>query len=269
MFEYNKLKNIANVVDCYLENGFYYVKLDKTVFYPEGGGQLPDKGFINGVEVLDVQKLENGIYHKLLKPLEGRVECEVDQNVRFNHSLMHSAQHLLSGVFEQDNIGSGSFYMREDHFVIDIFRSLTREELDSYEMQINEKILAGLDIIERQYDDSKDKDLDVSDIKSDKIRVIEIKDVDICACGGTHLSNTKDIKYLKIVKSKVVKDKTRITVFPGNFGIQYVNNYFNNYAKLITIVKQPEADVLEFVEKKLKENKKLAKELKKLLKDGK
>ncbi len=263
MFVYNTLNLTTKVINIEKQDDFYFVELENTPFYPESGGQLADKGYINDVTVLDVVKREKTILHKVASIVEGEVVCNVCEKTRYNHSLIHSAQHLLSAVFESDGIDTGSFYMRDDHFVIDLYTNIDRNTLDEYEKKINSYIIKGLKIFDRLYDEKLDSEIDVSYIDSPNIRLVIIDGLEKNPCGGTHVNSTSEIKYMKIVKFKASKDSTRITVFPGNHGIDYVNKYFNNYCDIINLVRQPEEEVYNLLEKKLKENKKMSKEIKK------
>lgn len=130
---YEKLEITSNVLKCYEHNNEIYVVLDNSPFYPEGGGQKCDLGKIGEATVLDVFKHDGEIVHKVDQKVVGEVLCSVDESIRLRHSLLHSAQHLLSAVFERGGYDTTSFAMKDDHFTIDITSKVSREVIDQYE----------------------------------------------------------------------------------------------------------------------------------------
>ena len=88
----------ALVTDCREENGMYAAALDKTVLFPTGGGQLCDKGTINGEEVMDVSETDGTVWHRLEKPLEpgSLVQVELDALYRMDNSQQHTGEHIMS-----------------------------------------------------------------------------------------------------------------------------------------------------------------------------
>ena len=123
----------AIVVSCEkLEKG-YKVVLNKTAFFPEGGGQKADVGYIGDAFILDVQETPDGIIHyseNEVKPGE-KYTCTIDWDVRFSRMQQHSGEHIISGVvhsvYGYDNVG---FHMDEDYITIDFNGELNRQQLD-------------------------------------------------------------------------------------------------------------------------------------------
>ena len=133
----------ADVVSCEEKDGFFFVVLDKTAFFPEGGGQAPDKGIINGINVLDVQEKDGIIYHKTEKGLNinETVNCEIDWEVRFSRMQSHAGEHIVSGVvhslFGYDNVG---FHMSEKTMTVDFSGPLTAEDIAKVELESNKAV---------------------------------------------------------------------------------------------------------------------------------
>ncbi len=267
MFINNKLSLKSKVVESFVFEDKHYVILEETPFYPESGGQLCDLGTINHVEVVNVFYRNGFIWHEVCEPITGEAICLVDNKRRKRHCLLHTAQHLLSAVFEKYGVGSNSFYMRDDYFVIDVEDVYNREQLNCFEKEINSYILANLKVVTRTYDSLFDKEFEVGHFKDNtEIRLVIIEGLDKCLCGGTHVDSLKELQYLKITKHKVLKTKTRLEVYVGNAAYDHVNHFFDSYNKIINLVKVQEIDVYPLIERKLKQNKKLTKELKKLQK---
>lgn len=266
MFIYDKMSNEADVIECYEHNDSIYAILSETVFYPEGGGQISDIGLIGDASVLSVFKYDNKIVHEIDQKVSGRVVCSVDEKYRYKNSRLHSAQHLLSAVFEANGYDTTSFSMKANSFTIDIVKKVSREEIDENENQINQLIRKQLPIKSRSYEPSIDSDVDVSGYEFDisDIRIVEIEGLEKNVCGGTHVSNTSEIEYLKVIGFKYSGEKTRIDVLIGDDAINYVNECFNEYNKIVKLINQNKLDSYTYIENKLKENKKLAKQVSKL-----
>ena len=107
----------ANVLECTDWKGKPALVLDRTAFYPEGGGQPADHGTIDGIAVLDVHEKDGVVFHIVEKPVENveNVTCKLDWNRRFDHMQQHSGEHIISGIlcemFQCDNVG---FHMGTD-----------------------------------------------------------------------------------------------------------------------------------------------------------
>ena len=121
----------------------YKIVLDKTAFFPEGGGQTADTGYIDGVRVLDVQTENGVIYHYLEQDIpEGKeVECKLDWGKRFDKMQNHSGEHIISGIvhslFGYDNVG---FHLSDTEMTMDFGGMLSFEDLRRVEKLANEVI---------------------------------------------------------------------------------------------------------------------------------
>jgi alanyl-tRNA synthetase len=196
------------------EDGLY-VLLEETAFYPHGGGQPCDLGAIQGIPVLDVISEEELVLHKLERlPNEESVTCQIDWNRRFDHMQQHSGQHLLSAVcLEKHNFMTLSFHLGEDYCTIDIEVSeLSSDQLYSIEREVNRQIYLNHNIL--SYFVTGEEVAQLKLVKQPKvtenIRIVEIKDVEYNACGGTHVSSTGEIGIIKLLKAEKIKGNTRI-----------------------------------------------------------
>ncbi len=225
----------ANVISCEEKDGFYYVVLDKTAFFPEGGGQAPDKGTINGANVLDVQEKDGIVFHKTEKPFETGeiVSCELDWELRFSRMQSHSGEHIVSGVvhslFGYDNVG---FHMSEKTMTVDFSGPLTAEDIARVELESNKAVYRNAKIVASY--PTKDE-LEAIDYRSkiearDGIRLITIEGIDCCACCAPHPAYTGEIGVIKIIDSCPHKKGTRIEMVAGV-------NAFLDYSALHSSVK--------------------------------
>jgi alanyl-tRNA synthetase len=171
--------------------------LDRTAFYPASGGQPHDLGSINGVRVLGVEEDEQErIVHTMAAPvLDEAVDCRVDWERRFDHMQQHSGQHLLSAVIiECCNIPTISFHLGEDAATIDITAStLSADDVARIELRANQVIAENRAITTEYRDASEQSGLRVPSSRQGTLRVIRVENLDVIACGGTHVHRTGEI----------------------------------------------------------------------------
>ena len=225
----------ATVVSCEEKDGFFFVVLDKTAFFPEGGGQAPDKGTINGINVLDVQEKDGIVYHKTAEYFEKgeKVNCELDWELRFERMQSHAGEHIVSGVvhslFGYDNVG---FHMSEKTMTVDFSGPLTAEDIARVEFESNKAIYKNAPITASY---PTKEELINTEYRSkieprDGIRLITIGGVDCCACCAPHPAFTGEIGIIKIIDFCPHKGGTRIEMVAGI-------NAFLDYSALHTSVK--------------------------------
>ena len=207
----------ARVVSCQPGKHGYDVVLDRTCFYPEGGGQPGDTGVLSGVRVTDTHERGGEIVHFCEQPLsEGQsVEGRIDYARRFEFMQLHSGEHILSGVihrrFGYENVG---FHMGADFVTIDFSGLLTQEDLSAVEAEANEWVWKNVPI-EITYPDAEA--LKAIPYRSKKeltgqVRIVTIPGADICACCGTHVSSTGEIGLIKIFSCVKFHDGVRLEI---------------------------------------------------------
>ena len=219
----------ATVVSCTETDGGFLVVLDKTAFFPEGGGQDADKGVINDIEVLDVQIKDDIIYHKLEKAFEigSTVDCSIDWDTRFSRMQNHTGEHIVSGVihrtFGYNNVG---FHMNDTLVTFDVDGPLTDDDIKLVEKKANEAIYANNSIKaiyptpeELPNYDYRSK-LDITE----GVRLIEIENTDLCACCAPHVTRTGEVGIIKITSYIPYKKGTRIEMICGALAL---NDYIN------------------------------------------
>lgn len=201
----------ARIVDRLEESGRPAVILDRTAFYPEGGGQPADRGVLNRVEVVDVQSREadDEVLHVLSAPLaEEAVTGVVDHTRRFDLMQQHTGQHILSQAFlHTASAETIAFHLNPDPsegaLTIDLDRTgLTPAEIDRAEEFANTIVYENRPVIGRFVNDEELQALPLrKPPKVDKaIRIVEVQGFDWSPCGGTHVSRTGEVGMIKIVK---------------------------------------------------------------------
>lgn len=268
------IKNFtATVVSCTETDGGFLVVLDKTAFFPEGGGQDADKGEINGLKVLDVQIKNDVIYHKIEKALNigATVECSIDWATRFSRMQNHTGEHIVSGVihrtFGYNNVG---FHMNDTLVTLDVDGPLNEEQIREVEQKSNQAIYNNKTIkaIYPTAEELPDYDYRSKLDITDGVRLIEIEDTDLCACCAPHVARTGEVGIIKIISYIPYKKGTRIEMLCGALAL---NDYANLHATNKTIMNMLSAkrfeiaDAVERMQTELSntraENKKFSSEL--------
>ena len=197
-----------------------YIVLDRTAFYPLGGGQPNDTGKISwdggNANVIDVRK-KNRIFHYItgdIPEVETRVDCSIDWDKRFAHMRMHTAQHLLSAIiwnrYRAVTVGN---QIHADYSHID-FRPLDigQEDIVSIENEVNEIIGSGLSVTVQNYskelilnsigEERMDLSRLPSSVKELRTVLIDGGKMDLCPCAGTHVGDLSQLGRLNIIKRR-------------------------------------------------------------------
>lgn len=218
-------KFTAKVLECTEDKKNYKVVLDRTLFYPEGGGQPADMGTLGGVKVLDVHEKDDIITHTTDKPLEvgAEVEGEIDWERRFDLMQNHSGEHILSGVicakYGCDNVG---FHMGKEMITIDLNTKIPEEDLPWLEEKANEAIWNNVPVGIRY---PSKEELDALEYRSKKelegqVRIVNVGEYDCCACCGTHVKLAGEIGQIKIISAQNYKGGTRLELLSGKRALQ-------------------------------------------------
>lgn len=261
------LRNIeARIVEKKYMNNRYYVKTNKTIFYPNlAGGQPGDRGTINGVEVIDTYEDGIDIVHVLKDNIHSdRVELSIDWNNRFDYMQQHSGQHLLSSVFYKlfngETIG---FYIGKEYVYIDVdIPKISEEEIQKVEEFANKIVFSNFSIksyiVERE-------DIDKIPVRKDpivssNIRIVEIDGIDFSPCCGTHLRSTGEIGMIKIRRVESYKGNIRVEFVCGNRALRDYIWKSNAIQKISNLLSSKDKDVYNRVEKLYNDKENLEKE---------
>lgn len=246
-----------------------YAVLDKTPFYPEGGGQPADTGTIGTVRVLDVQTAEGEIRHYTGERVEaGGYRASLDWNRRWDHMQQHAGQHVLSAIFDDGyGLKTSSFHLGAERVSIDLDApEISPEILQAAEAAANEVIRRYLPITMQWVSDAQAKAMPLRKpaAVSGEIRLVKIGEVDLNACGGTHPGNTADIGQIKIISTEKSKGGTRVYFLCGGRAASYFRELICVSDKLVGLLNAPLQELPAAAEAVLDEKTAFEKELKEM-----
>lgn len=211
----------ATVLACEEKDGKFLVELDRTVIFPEGGGQLSDRGKINDVNVLHASEKEGCIFHECDQPLEvgAQVTVTLDWAVRLDRMQQHCGEHILSFVcwklFDSQNIG---FHMNEDFVTVDLDKALTEEELLQVEQATNAIIWENRPINVLNLESEEAAKLPMRKFNANLkgiLRIVAVEGADVCTCCGTHPPFTGMVGCMKIIRAERRKQGQRLEILCG------------------------------------------------------
>ena len=264
----------TKVKDIIYKDNLYHIELEKTAFFPGGGGQQGDLGFIDNKEVIDVYEDRKRIYHVLNEDIEinKEVYCEIDWKRREDGMHNHLGQHILSGCFfKLFNANTVSIHLGKEISTVDIIGILNEEQIRKVEKLANEIIGASIEV--EFLTPSKEELLSLNlrrDLPNtdEDIRVVKIGDLDINACCGVHPSNTLDLRMIKIKKFEKNKGNTRIYFLAGERAVKDYLNKDNILREICNYLSSSDEEALngiknlkEIIENLNKEKKGLEEEL--------
>ncbi len=271
-------------VDSKKKGEMYQLVLDQTPFYPEGGGQVGDKGVLmtadgEAIKVLDTRKENNLIIHftkKLPANPEAEIKAIVNSRERANTAGNHTATHLLhqalrsilgTHVEQKGSMVNGS-YLRFD---FSHFSKLTSEEIQKVENFVNARIRENLEL-EEQRNTSYESAIEQGAIAlfgekyGDSVRAIRFGD-SMELCGGTHVRNTSEIWYFKITgEAAVASGIRRIEAITGEAAMQYFQEQASTLGEIKNGLKNSN-DPVKAIQNLQEENNELKKQVESLLKD--
>ncbi|HAA58831.1 MAG TPA: hypothetical protein DCE42_28975 [Myxococcales bacterium] len=218
-------KGSAKVVASDPAKDGYWIHVEDSLLYPEGGGQPADHGWIGEVPVLDVQKSsERGIVCCFTKQdvALGEVELTVDWPRRFDHMQQHSAQHLLTAtaikLFGWKTVG---FHLGEAYTAIELDApALPEAQLQTLLDEVNASIRAAIPIRHRVI---RPEDMEAEGVRSRRlpeghegdVRLIEIEGLDLNTCGGTHVSSTSELQMISFIGTEKIRGRWRLLFLAG------------------------------------------------------
>ena len=252
----------ARVLECTPKVGTYEIMLDRTAFYPEGGGQPADRGVLNFSNVLDVQEREGKIIHTADRPLPvgATVSGGVDWPRRFALMQQHSGEHIVSGLahrlFGLDNVG---FHMGAAALTVDLNGELSEDRVALLERLANEAVWKNAAVrvsypspgeLERIPYRSKKK-------LTGAVRIVEIPGFDICACCGTHVARTGEIGAVKLLSAQRYKGGTRLTIVCGSQALRDYGEKLRGVAEVSALLSAKPEEIGRAAERVLSENEEL------------
>lgn len=238
------------------------VVLDKTAFYPTSGGQVFDTGWMeaNGqkLRVTEVDEQNGKIFHYLEQAasLEPglRVHGVIDVERRRDHMQQHSGQHVLSAAFVRlFDMPTVSFHMGEDYCSIDLeTKNLTAMQVESAEALANEVVWEDRPVEIRFVTQGEAQSMGlrkIPPVERDKLRLIDMKDFDLTACGGTHVRSTGQIGAILLRKTEKVKQGWRVEFVCGGRAVRTARGDFANLTETAGLFSSALGDIPQQVRK--------------------
>lgn len=230
----------ATVLECrQVDLEHYGVILDRTVFFPEKGGQPSDTGSIGSAEVIGCEEQYDELWHICTKELKvgSEVEVSINQGRRFDIMQQHTGEHILSFfAYEQFGAINVGFHCALDYATLDLNKPLTREQIETLEDFANIYACQNKAISARIYDSEEDmKDIELrkhSEGLSAPIRVVSMEDGDCCTCCAPHVKHTGEVGQIKVTDAMAYKGGMRLTFMCGLRALQHSQRLQYNMDKL-------------------------------------
>jgi len=221
----------AEVLACERTEKGYEVTLDATAFYPEGGGQAADTGFLNGIRVLDTRERGEVVVHLCEAALEPGTLAEgvIDYENRFHRMQQHSGEHIVSGIINRrygyHNVG---FHMGTDIITIDFDGVIPAEDLADLEAEANSAVWQNLPV-KCWY--PSEEELPNVFYRTKRalpwpVRIVQVPGFDSCACCGTHVQATGEIGLIKLFSVMGFRGGTRMEMSCGSSALKLLNNAY-------------------------------------------
>lgn len=218
----------AEVVECRQGKKGYEIRLNETVFYPEGGGQPYDTGKLNDIEVLEVHEKDGEVWHYTKEPLEVgcKVNAVIDWDRRFDLMQQHSGEHIVSGMIHEkygyNNIG---FHMGPETITIDFDGEISESELREIEWKANQYVMENhpLEILWPSAEELKELPYRSKKELTGDVRIVLWPGADMCACCGVHVKYSGQVGQIVLVSSMRAKGGVRIEMMCGNRSLTYLN----------------------------------------------
>ena len=227
----------ATVVNCEEEKGAFAVTLDRTAFYPEGGGQPADHGTLGEANVTDTRDRGGEVVHICDKPLTvgETVRGAIDFARRFDLMQQHSGEHIVSGIicgkFDCDNVG---FHVGKDTVTIDFNAEITPDDLREIERLANGYIQEDHPI---NITYPSPEELAALPYRSKKaltgeVRIVAFPGADCCACCGTHVLSSGQVGLVKLLSVIKFREGVRIEMLAGNRAIDYFTTVLDQNTRI-------------------------------------
>ena len=248
----------ATVLECTSHGDGYAVRLDRTAFFPEGGGQAADPGTLNGVAVTDVQIVDGEIWHYVSEVLVvgNTVEGVLNWETRFARMQHHTAEHIVCSIAHRwhgfSNVG---FHLGSEDVTLDLSGELTREQINAIEDEANRVVWSNVavtatiptaeELADISYRSKKEIDGDV--------RLVTIDGVDCCACCAPHVSRTGEIGIIKLLDFIRYKGGVRIHLVCGQAALEDYRHRYAQSAEISAKLSVKQNDLTPAVERLIAE----------------
>ena len=262
----------CKVVNLYNDDKYTYIETDRTAFFPEGGGQTSDKGWLGEAYVENVQINDGKILHFVensdenVKNLEiGMSVCgKIDMKKRFSDMQQHTGEHIFSGIVNRlygyNNVG---FHLGTEVVTLDFNGTLNEDDMCKVENLVNKAVWDNLPIKVLFPTDEELKSISYrSKIEIEgQVRIVEIPGVDVCACCAPHVKTTGEIGIIEVVSFEKYKGGTRVSILCGERALSDIRAKLNENRKISALTCAKQKETAQAVERLKQENEKLKYEI--------
>ncbi|MCI7734659.1 MAG: alanine--tRNA ligase-related protein [Dysosmobacter sp.] len=222
----------ATVLACEEAKNSFKVVLDRTAFYPEGGGQPADHGALGGAAVTDVHEKDGVIFHTCDQAVEigETVTGRIDWARRFDHMQQHSGEHIISGILcTDDHCDNVGFHLGADVVTIDYNADISWEQALDAERKANEVIWADRAVDIKYPTPAELAALDYRSKKelTGKVRIVTFPEADCCACCGTHVLRAGQVGLIKVLSCQKFREGVRIELICGRRALNYLGAVYD------------------------------------------
>lgn len=249
----------AVVESCVQRKKGYDIILNRTAFYPEGGGQPYDTGVLGGVKVLEVHTREGRVVHTCDGPLEegSAVSGKIDWVRRFDLMQQHSGEHMVSGMAHDkwgcENVG---FHLGAEAVTIDLNLPLTSEQLRELEEDVNRYIWEDhpIEITYPSHEELASIPYRSKKELTGQVRIVTFPGADCCACCGTHVSSSGQVGLVKFLSAEKFREGVRVQLLCGGRALRHLNAVWEQNAKISHLLSAKVLDTAPAVERLLEEH---------------
>ena len=221
----------ATILSCEKAEAGYYITLDQTAFYPEGGGQACDLGTLGTARVLDVQERGETVVHLCSEPLSPGTTVDgcIDWPRRFDQMQQHTGEHIISGiVFEKYGFHNSGFHMGADGMEVDFDGVIPPEDIPRIEEKANEYVWKNLPV---HCFIPSPRELPGIAYRTKRelpwpVRIVQIPGVDSCACCGIHTAFTGEVGIIKISSCVKLRGGVRLVMRCGRRALAHIGTVY-------------------------------------------
>ncbi|MBL7007329.1 MAG: hypothetical protein ISR78_09640 [Spirochaetia bacterium] len=242
----------AKIREVGQHNKKYGILLNRTIFYPEGGGQPGDTGFIGDVRIIDTRKQDGEIYHitdSLPNFVSGdTVECRLDWDRRYDYMQQHSGQHILSGVMHSlCSIATVSVHQGEEYLTIETDRQeVSEEEILTVENETNRIITQNIPFTIFTVDEAEIQNMNLRRAPkvSGVVRLVQVGAYDLVACGGMHVSGSSEVRLVSWIGMEKIRGHVRLIWKIGDRALRDYHEKTEIVNKLSELFSSPQDSIV-------------------------
>jgi alanyl-tRNA synthetase len=263
----------ARVTSAEERGGGVWISLDRTAFYPGGGGQPPDRGTIADGAVSEVEERDGVVWHRVEHtPKSESVNASIEWPRRFDHMQQHTGQHILSAAFvEVARAETRSFHLGEAVVTIDVDHAGPDDSLlRAVEARANEIVWEDREVLTHvvRSEEARRFPLRKPPTMEGDVRVVEVRGFDWSACGGTHVARTGEVGMIAILGTERYKGGTRVSFVAGGRALRRLREVGEILRRACLEFTAGESDLLRAVGSLKEERDRLQKRLKPLVRDA-